>query len=92
MNDEIKFDLLLDVKGLGCPLPILKTKKALESLDRDQILKVETTDPASKKDLASWARRTGNVLLRIDEHSGTFTFYIQKKRREDRKAVLSLGE
>ena len=78
MNDEIKFDLLLDAKGLGCPLPILKTKKALESLDLDKVLKVETTDPASKKDLASWARRTGNELLRIDEHSGTFVFYIKK--------------
>lgn len=79
MNDEIEYDLLLDAKGLGCPLPILKTKKALESLDRDQILKVETTDPASKKDMDSWARRTGNVLLRIDERSGAFAFYIQKK-------------
>jgi tRNA 2-thiouridine synthesizing protein A len=75
---EIKVDQVLDAKGLSCPLPILKTKKAVEALVKDQVLKVETTDPGSKNDMASWAKRTGNEILKLEEGSGTFTFYIKK--------------
>ncbi len=78
MSVDIKFDQFLDAKGLSCPLPILKTKKAIETLSKDQVLKVESTDAGSKNDLASWAKRTGNELLKIEEGSGTFTFYIKK--------------
>ena len=78
MAPEAKFDQILDAKGLSCPLPILRTKKALKYLSKDQVLKVETTDPGSKNDMASWARTTGNELVRVDEGAGTFTFYIKK--------------
>ena len=78
MTADIKFDQILNAKGLACPLPILKTKKAVESLSKDQVLKVETTDPGSKNDMASWAKRTGNEILKLEEGSGTFTFYIKK--------------
>jgi len=78
MSADIKVDQILDAKGLSCPLPILKTKKAVETLTKDQILKVETTDPGSKNDMASWAKRTGNEILKVEEGSGTFTFYIKK--------------
>ncbi len=75
---EIKVDQTLDAKGLSCPLPILKTKKAVEALAKDQVLKVETTDPGSKNDMASWAKRTGNEILKVEEGSGSFSFYIKK--------------
>lgn len=78
MSADIKADQVLDAKGLSCPLPILKTKKAVEALSKDQVLKVETTDPGSKNDMASWAKRTGNEILSMEEGSGTFTFYIKK--------------
>ena len=52
---------------MSCPLPILKTKKAVEALSKDQILKVETTDPGSKNDMASWAKRTGNEIVKVEE-------------------------
>jgi TusA-related sulfurtransferase len=78
MSADIKVDQVLDAKGLSCPLPILKTKKAVETLTKDQVLKVETTDPGSKNDMASWAKRTGNEVLKVEEGSGTFTFYIKK--------------
>jgi tRNA 2-thiouridine synthesizing protein A len=78
MSADIKFDQLLDVKGMSCPLPILRTKKTIKELSKDQVLKVETTDPGSKNDMASWAKRTGNEILKIEEGSGTFTFYIKK--------------
>jgi tRNA 2-thiouridine synthesizing protein A len=78
MSSDVKFDQLLDAKGLSCPLPILKTKKAVEGLTKDQVLKVETTDPGSKNDMASWAKRTGNEIVKVEEGSGTFIFYIKK--------------
>jgi len=78
MSADIKVDQVLDAKGLSCPLPILKTKKAVEALTKDQVLKVETTDPGSKNDMASWAKRTGNEVMKVEEGSGTFTFYIKK--------------
>ncbi len=78
MSVDIKFDQLLDAKGLSCPLPILKTKKALEALSKNQVLKVETTDPGSKNDMASWAKRTGNEILKMEEGAGSFVFYIKK--------------
>jgi len=78
MCADIKVDQVLDAKGLSCPLPILKTKKAVDALTKDQVLKVETTDPGSKNDMASWAKRTGNEVLKVEEGPGTFTFYIKK--------------
>jgi tRNA 2-thiouridine synthesizing protein A len=78
MSAEIKFDQVLDAKGVSCPLPILKIKKSISGLSKNQILKVETTDPGSKNDMALWAKRTGNEILKTEEISGTFTFYIKK--------------
>ncbi len=75
---DIKVDQTLDAKGLSCPLPILKTKKAVEALSKNQVLKVETTDPGSKNDMASWAKRTGNEILKVEEGAGSFAFYIKK--------------
>ena len=75
---DIKVDQILDAKGLSCPLPILKTKKAIETLAKDQVLKVETTDAGSKNDMASWAKRTGNEILKVEEAGGTYTFFIKK--------------
>ncbi len=78
MAVDIKADQVLDAKGLSCPLPILRTKKAVEGLAKGQILKVETTDPGSKNDMASWAKRTGNEIVNTAEGSGVFTFFIKK--------------
>ena len=78
MADEIKFNQTLDTKGLSCPIPILKTKRAIDGMGKDQILKVLTTDPGSQKDMPAWANRTGNVILKVEQGPGVFTFYIQK--------------
>ncbi|MCH8929042.1 MAG: sulfurtransferase TusA family protein, partial [Candidatus Marinimicrobia bacterium] len=50
-------DQLLDCKGMQCPLPIVKTKKMIDSMDVDQILKMISTDPGSINDMAAWSRR-----------------------------------
>ena len=69
----------LDVKGLNCPLPILRAKKALADMDSGQVLKVVATDPGSVKDFAAFCRQTGNPLLSSSETSTEFTFVISKR-------------
>ena len=69
---------LLDTKGMNCPLPILKAKKAIKGLDTGETLTVESTDPGSVKDFEAFCRSTGNELLESKEDSGVYTFLIKK--------------
>lgn len=68
----------LDAKGLNCPLPILRAKKAVNKLDSGQVLKIVATDPGSVKDFEAFCNQTGHKLLESTEEAGTFVFYIQK--------------
>ena len=74
-----QFDSELDCQGLNCPLPILKTKKAMDGLSSGQILKMMATDPGSVNDVQSWTKRTGNPLMDHSEYNGVYSFLIQKK-------------
>jgi tRNA 2-thiouridine synthesizing protein A len=69
----------LDCRGDACPLPLLKTKKAMTELASGDILEIVGTDPGSKNDLPSWASRTGNTYLGVEEEGEVFYFYLQKK-------------
>lgn len=68
----------LDTRGLNCPLPILRTKKALSALAAGEVLAVTSTDPGSVRDLASFCRETGHELMSSEEKSGDFVFHIKK--------------
>ena len=68
----------LDARGLNCPLPILRTKKALGTLTSGQVLKVISTDPGSVKDMQAFAKQTGNELLSSAEAAGEFVFYLKR--------------
>lgn len=72
-------DKELDARGLNCPLPILKTKKALGELAAGQVLKVISTDAGSVKDMEAFAKQTGNELLSTAEKGKEFEFYIKRK-------------
>ena len=72
-------DRQLDVTGLKCPMPILRTKKALAEMSSGQVLEIRATDPAAKDDLAAFARQTGHLLLQSLEDSSGFVFYLQRK-------------
>jgi tRNA 2-thiouridine synthesizing protein A len=76
---EVKPDKTADLKGMNCPLPVLKTKKALDGLQAGQVLQVEITDPGSKTDIPAMLKRTGNELIEMKEAGGVFTFVIKKK-------------
>lgn len=68
----------LDAKGLNCPLPILKAKKALKALETGNVLEILSTDPGSVADFEAFCRTTGNDLLESSEGDGVYTFYIKK--------------
>jgi len=76
---NVNFDKELDARNLSCPLPILKTKKALNDLASGQVLKVLATDPGSVKDMQAFASQTGNALLSQSEENKTYIFLMRKK-------------
>ena len=76
--DKSEANVFLDAKGLNCPMPVLKTKKALDSMQSGQILFVEATDKGAKADISAMLKRTGNELLDAGEKDNVFTFFIKK--------------
>jgi tRNA 2-thiouridine synthesizing protein A len=69
----------LDLKGLSCPLPIIKTAKAMKELAPGQLLEAFATDPGSVPDFQAWARVTGNPLVESSQEGGVFHFVLKKK-------------
>jgi len=75
---DITPTLELDCRGMNCPLPVLKTKKAIVGLAAGDVLKVIATDPGSVADMAAFSRRTGHEILDQSEGGGEFVFYFRK--------------
>lgn len=73
-------ETVLDVKGLSCPLPVLKANKALRSLPAGARLTVLATDPASVKDFQAYARETGHALVSFSEGAGLYRFTLRKRK------------
>lgn len=75
---SFNFDQELDCSGMACPMPILKTKKAVDGLQVGQVLKMIATDPGSLPDVQAWTSKTGQELVGHEEDAGKFTFFIKK--------------
>jgi tRNA 2-thiouridine synthesizing protein A len=75
----MNFDKELDARGLNCPLPILRAKKALNEMQSGQVLKIVATDPGSVKDFQAFSKQTGNALLSQDEANREFVFFLKRK-------------
>lgn len=71
-------DKILDAKGLACPMPIVKTKKAINELNSGDILEIHTTDKGAKNDLSAWAKSGGHELLNFEEDQDVLKFWIKK--------------
>lgn len=69
----------VDASGLNCPLPILKTKKALADMGSGEILRVISTDPGSVLDFQAFARQTGNELIESSEEGDNFVFVLRRR-------------
>jgi tRNA 2-thiouridine synthesizing protein A len=80
MMDVIKEDQVLDCSGMLCPMPVVKTSKAIKALELGQILKMIATDPGAPPDMEAWSRQTGNELLRSMQENGKFVFFIRRTK------------
>ncbi|WP_027414731.1 sulfurtransferase TusA family protein [Aneurinibacillus terranovensis] len=78
-------DKTIDCKGLSCPMPIVRTKKAIEELQAGEVLEVVATDPGSVADVKSWAVRTGHQFLGTVKEDGVFNHYIRKSHPDEVK-------
>ncbi len=74
----MKFDKEFDASGLACPLPIVKTKKALSDMAPGQVLRVVSTDPGSVADMAAFAEQTGNPLLEQGNENKKYILFLKK--------------
>ncbi|MFE5428961.1 sulfurtransferase TusA family protein [Peribacillus simplex] len=71
-------DKVLDAKGLACPMPIVKTRKAMNDLQTGQVLEIHVTDKGAKADLAAWSRSGGHELMETAEENDILKFWIRK--------------
>ena len=71
---------LLDAKGLNCPLPILRARKALQDVQVGELLEIHATDPGAVKDFAAFCRATGNELATSSQEGNVFKFTIKRVR------------
>ena len=78
-SETMEFHKDLDARGLNCPLPILKAKKALAELESGQVLRIVATDPGSVRDFQAFAKQTGNALLSHVQQGTEFTFLMRRK-------------
>lgn len=76
MTEEVR---ILDVKGLNCPMPLLKAKKALNEMAGGELIRVLATDPGSVRDFDVFTRQSDNKLLDSGEETGVFHYLIEKK-------------
>ena len=81
MSDDqtIAFNREIDTRGLNCPLPILRAKKALAELQSGEILRVVATDPGSLRDFAAFAKQTGHTLIESSEQNREYIYRMRKK-------------
>jgi tRNA 2-thiouridine synthesizing protein A len=79
MGETLQVDREVDARGLNCPLPVLRTKKALNDMASGQVLRILATDHGSVRDFEAFCRQTGNVLLQHSESDGVFVFVLKRK-------------
>jgi rhodanese-related sulfurtransferase/TusA-related sulfurtransferase len=86
---DIKVNHVLDAKGLACPMPIVKTKKAIGELEAGQVMEVQATDKGSTADIQAWAKGTGHQYLGTVEDDGVLKHYLRKSTPEEEKEEVS---
>lgn len=82
--EKIKANCMLDAKGLACPMPIVKTKKAINNMEPGQVLEIQTTDKGSKADLKAWTKSSSNQYLGTIEEGDVLKHFIRKSSNEEK--------
>jgi rhodanese-related sulfurtransferase/TusA-related sulfurtransferase len=85
MTATIQTNRTLDCEGLACPMPVVKTKRAIEEMNAGEVLEVRATDKGSVADLQSWANRTGHQYIGLKEAGGVFRHFLRKSSETETK-------
>jgi TusA-related sulfurtransferase len=78
MTEEIRADKVMDLKGLPCPMPVVKVSKGINDVEVGQVIEAVTSDPGALADFPAWARTSGNEILKTEQNDGVITFYIMR--------------
>jgi tRNA 2-thiouridine synthesizing protein A len=78
MSEAIKVDKVMDLKGLPCPMPIVKVSKGIKEVEIGQVVEAISTDPGSLTDFPAWARTSGNEILKTEQDGEFIKFYIKR--------------
>jgi len=79
MSETIRADKVMDLKGLPCPMPVVKVSKGIKEVAVGQILEAQTTDPGSLTDFPAWARTSGNEIVDTIQENGMIRIFIRRK-------------
>jgi len=79
MSADIKVDKIMDLKGMPCPMPVVKVSKGIKEVEIGQVIEAHTTDPGALSDFPAWARTSGNEILKTDQSGDVIKFYIKRK-------------
>jgi tRNA 2-thiouridine synthesizing protein A len=78
MSETIKADKILDLKGLACPMPVVKMSKGIKEVAVGQIVEAHTTDPGSLTDFPAWAKTSGHEIVKTDQDGNVITFFVKR--------------
>ncbi len=78
MSVDIKVEKVMDLKGLPCPMPVVKVSKGIKEVEIGQVIEAQTSDPGSLADFPAWAKSSGNEILETKKEDGIITFYIKR--------------
>ena len=79
MSEVIVADKIMNLKGLPCPMPVVKVSKGIKEVSVGQVIEAQTTDPGALTDFPAWARTSGNEILKTEQDSGTIKIFIKRK-------------
>lgn len=78
MSEEFKVEKSMDLKGLPCPMPVVKVSKGIKEVEIGQVIEAVTTDPGSLTDFPAWARTSGNEIVKTEQNDDVIIFYIKR--------------
>jgi tRNA 2-thiouridine synthesizing protein A len=78
MSEDIKVAKVLDLKGLACPMPVVKVSKGIKEVEIGEVIEALTTDPGSLTDFPAWAKTSGNEIVKTDQGDEVIKFYIRR--------------
>ena len=78
MSDEFNVEKVMDLKGLPCPMPVVKVSKGIKEVEVGQVIEAHSTDPGSLTDFPAWARTSGNEILKNEQDGDVIKFFIKR--------------